>query len=152
MEKILMRNLLIYMYLHCVRRLSWSATTLDTLVYILPFEEGNAEKYMFYIHFTYFYCRQKPSNSWISLQKKAKGILNAIQGSHTFFEETIAWNRKWKICNLIGLKSRTETKNKCHHFLGYRYVLRHKIEYITQFGTGKCGKNRLSYDIALSTK
>ena len=27
-------NLLIYMYLHCVRRLSWSATTLDTLISI----------------------------------------------------------------------------------------------------------------------
>ena len=30
-RSILARNLLIYIYLHCVRRLSWSATTLDTL-------------------------------------------------------------------------------------------------------------------------
>ena len=61
-----------------------------------------------YIHFTYFYCKQKPSNSWTSLVNK-KGILNAIQRSHTIFEKTIGWNRKWKICNLIGLKSKTET-------------------------------------------
>ena len=55
---------------------------------------------------TYFYCKEKPSNS--SLLNK-KGILNAIQRSHTIFEKTIGWNRKWKICNLIGLKSKTET-------------------------------------------
>ena len=33
-EKILVRNLLIYIYLHCVRRLSWSATYVATLAYI----------------------------------------------------------------------------------------------------------------------
>ena len=31
-EKILVQNLLIYIYLHCVRRLSWCARTLDTLL------------------------------------------------------------------------------------------------------------------------
>ena len=37
-EKILVRNLVIYIYLHCVRRLSWSATTLDTLTYLANYE------------------------------------------------------------------------------------------------------------------
>ena len=32
-KKILVRNLLIYIYLHCVRRLSWSATYVATLTY-----------------------------------------------------------------------------------------------------------------------
>ena len=40
-RKIMVRNLLIYIYLHCVRRLPWSATTLATLIFVSPQLNGN---------------------------------------------------------------------------------------------------------------
>ena len=59
LKKILEHNLLIYMYLHCARCVSWCTTTLDTLA---PIHENASNYFLEFRIFMFVACTNKKAN------------------------------------------------------------------------------------------